>query len=157
MKNNVKKLIICIALPLLVGGASALITRNSMESFSTLNKPPLSPPGWLFPVVWTILYILMGVASYLVSVAKAPATAKDSALAVYGISLAFNFFWSVIFFNIQTYLLAFFWLLVLWLLIIWAAALFWKIDKTAGILMLPYIIWVTFAGYLNFAIYLLNR
>lgn len=157
MKINWKKLIICIAIPLLVGGLSALLTRESMQAFATLDKPPLSPPGWLFPVVWTMLYILMGIASYIVSTSAAPATKKDGALAVYGISLVFNFFWSIIFFNMEMYLFAFFWLIALWLLVIWTAVLFGRINKTAGILMIPYILWVTFAAYLNFGIYLLNK
>ena len=99
----------------------------------------------------------MGIASYLVSTAKAPGTAKDSALAVYAISLVFNFFWSIIFFKMEMYLFAFFWLVALWLLILWTAVLFGRINKTAGLLMVPYLLWVTFAGYLNFGIYLLNK
>ncbi len=157
MKINYKKLIICILIPLLVGGISALLTRNSMATFESVAKPPLSPPGWLFPVVWTILYILMGIASYLISTSKGPKTLSDSALAIYGLQLVFNFFWSIIFFNMEAYLFAFVWLIALWLLILWTTVAFYKIDKTAGLLMIPYLIWVTFAGYLNLGIYLLNR
>ncbi len=157
MRINWRKLIICIAIPLLVGALSAVLTRDSMQAFATLDKPPLSPPGWIFPVVWTLLYTLMGIASYLVSTATAPSTQKDTALAVYGISLVFNFFWSIIFFRMEMYLFAFFWLVVLWVLILWTAVLFGRISKTAGLLMVPYLLWVTFAGYLNFGIYLLNR
>lgn len=155
MKIQWKKLIICILIPLAVGGLSAWLTRNSMESFDNLAKPPLSPPGWLFPVVWSILFVLMGIASYLVLVSDKPARAK-TALTVYGIQLAFNFFWSIIFFNFEMYLFAFVWLMILWLLIILTTVLFWRIDKRAGYLMLPYLVWVTFAAYLNFGIYLLN-
>lgn len=155
LKIQWKKLIICILIPLAVGGLSAWLTRNSMESFDNLAKPPLSPPGWLFPVVWSILFVLMGIASYLVLVSDKPARAK-TALTVYGIQLAFNFFWSIIFFNFEMYLFAFVWLMILWLLIILTTVLFWRIDKRAGYLMLPYLVWVTFAAYLNFGIYLLN-
>ena len=88
MKIQWKKLIICIAIPLLVGGLSALLTQSSMETFEMVNKPPLSPPGWLFPVVWTILYVLMGIASYLVLTSGKP---DDIALKAYGIQLAVNF------------------------------------------------------------------
>lgn len=94
MKIQWKNLITCLAIPLAVGSLSALLTRNNMEAFDSINKPPLAPPGWLFPVVWTILYILMGIASYLVLMSK---KSNDTALTVYGIQLAFNFFWSIIF------------------------------------------------------------
>ena len=155
MKINYKKLIVCIAIPLIVGGLSALFTMKSMEDFKALNKPPLSPPGWLFPVVWTVLYILMGIASYIVCTSNKPARSK-TALTVYGIQLAFNFLWSIIFFSVKAYLFAFIWLVILLALIIINAVLFYRIDKKAGYLLIPYILWVTFAGYLNLAIYLLN-
>ncbi len=155
MKINYKKLIVCIAIPLIVGGLSALFTMKSMEDFEALNKPPLSPPGWLFPIVWTVLYILMGIASYLVCTSDKPARSK-TALTVYGIQLAFNFLWSIIFFSVKAYFFAFIWIVILLILIIINAVLFYRIDKRAGYLLIPYILWVTFAGYLNFAIYLLN-
>lgn len=152
-----KKLITCIAIPLAVGSFSALLSQNGMETFDTINKPPLSPPGWLFPIVWTILYTLMGIASYLVLTAEqASQQSKDRALLVYGLQLAFNFGWSLIFFNLEAYLFAFIWLVVLWLLILKTISLFGQISKTAGYLMIPYLLWVTFAGYLNLAIYFLN-
>lgn len=157
MKIDFKKLILNLAIPLAVGGLSALITKNSMEMFSQIEKPPLSPPGWLFPVVWTILYVLMGVSAYIVQKTNGSKTKKDSAIAVYTLQLIFNFFWSIIFFNLKAYLFAFLWLLVLWILVLWNVISFYKINKTAGLFMLPYLIWVTFAGYLNFGIFLLNK
>ena len=157
MKIDYKKLIISILIPLLVGGLSALLTRNSMEMFETVAKPPLSPPGWLFPVVWTVLYILMGIASYFVKVSEGSKTASDKALVLYGIQLFFNFFWSIIFFNLEAYFFAFVWLIILWVLIILTTVSFYKIDKKAGLLMIPYLLWVTFAAYLNLGIYILNR
>lgn len=156
MKIEWKKLIVCILIPLTSGGLSALLTSGSMQDFATVNKPPLSPPAWLFPVVWTVLFILMGIASYLVLTSSKPFGAR-TALTVYGIQLVFNFFWSIIFFNLEQYLFAFIWLVVLWILIIITTVLFYRISKPAGYLMIPYILWVTFAGYLNFAIFLLNR
>ncbi len=155
MKIEWKKLIISILIPLAVGGLSALLTMDSMANFETINKPPLSPPGWLFPVVWTVLFILMGIASYLVWTSSKPYRAR-TALSVYAVQLFFNFFWSIIFFNFESYLFAFIWLIILWLLIILTTILFYRISKLAGYLMIPYILWVTFAGYLNFAIFLLN-
>lgn len=153
LKLEWKKLLICIAIPLLVGSISAFLTRGNMQIFNTLNKPPLSPSGWLFPIVWTLLYILMGIASYLVLVSKKENT---KALTVYGIQLVFNFFWSIIFFNLNLYLFAFAWLILLWILILKTTILFYQISKSAGYLMIPYLLWVTFAGYLNLGIYFLN-
>ncbi|MCM1497812.1 MAG: tryptophan-rich sensory protein [Clostridium sp.] len=153
MKIQWKNLITCLAIPLAIGGLSALLTRNSMETFDLINKPGFSPPGWLFPVVWTVLYILMGIASYLVLISE---RSNDNALAVYGLQLVFNFFWSIIFFNLRLYLFAFIWLVLLWLLIFKTVLLFYQISKPAGYLLIPYLLWVTFAGYLNFSIYLLN-
>lgn len=153
MKIQWKNLISCIAIPLAVGGLSALLTRNSMDAFDSIAKPDLTPPDWLFPVVWTILYILMGIASYLALTSKKP---NNAALTVYAVQLAFNFFWPIIFFNLKLYLFAFIWLVLLWLLILKTALLFYQISKPAGYLMIPYLLWVTFAGCLNFSIYLLN-
>ena len=155
LKINYKKLIASIAIPLLVGGLSALFTMKAMDDFNSVEKPPLSPPGWLFPIVWTILYILMGVASYFVAVSDKPARSK-TALTVYALQLAFNFLWSIIFFSVKAYLFAFVWLVALLILIIVNAVLFYRIDKKSGYLLIPYILWVGFAGYLNFGIYLLN-
>lgn len=153
MKIQWKKLLLCLAIPLAVGILSALLTRNSMESFQLLNKPPLSPPGWLFPIVWMILYILMGFASYLILISEKP---NKTALTVYGIQLVFNFFWPIFFFSLELCFFAFIWLILLWLLILKTISLFLEISKTAGYLMIPYLLWVTFAGYLNLTICLLN-
>ncbi len=155
-KINFKALIIAILIPLAVGGLSALLTRGSMESFEMINKPPLSPPAILFPIVWTILYTLMGLASYFVYVSDTAPGTKRVALTLYGTQLIFNFFWSILFFNLNAYLTAFVWLVILLVLIIATTVLFYAIDKKAGYLMIPYILWVTFAGYLNLAIYFLN-
>lgn len=156
MKIDKKRLVICLAIPLVVGGAAGLLTMNSMEAFEALNQPPLSPPGWLFPVVWTVLYVLMGIASYLVSVSDAPQEEKARALWTYGIQLAFNFLWPIAFFNLKWYLSAFLWLVILWILILITALRFGRIRKPAGYLLVPYLLWVAFAGYLNLGIYLLN-
>ena len=156
MVIHLRKLVVCIALPLIVGWISSLITQGSMEVFETINKPYLSPPGWVFPVVWTILYILMGIASYIVLTSGQSQYKIKMALAVYLIQLAINFVWPIIFFNAQKYLLAFVWLIVLWVLILITTVLFGNISKTAGKLMIPYLLWVTFAGYLNYSIYMLN-
>ena len=150
-----KKLLWCLAIPLGVGGVSALLTSGNMQLFEEINKPPLSPSGWLFPVVWTILYASMGVALYLVVMAKG-AKSNLPAYISFGVQLFFNFFWSIIFFNTRALLFAYIWLVLLWVAIIVNIFFFYKVNKTAGKLLIPYLIWVTFAGYLNFGIYLLN-
>ena len=150
-----KKFLLCLAIPLGVGGLSALLTSGNMQIFEEINKPPLSPPGWLFPVVWTILYALMGVVLYIVVMAK-DTKYNLPAYISFGVQLFFNFFWSIIFFNAKAYLFAFIWLILLWVAIIANIYFFYKVNKTAGKILIPYLIWVTFAGYLNFGIYLLN-
>ena len=156
MKINYKLLTICIIIPLAVGSLSGYISASAMDSFRMLNKPPLSPPGFLFPIVWTILYILMGIASYLVLTSGQSTTKIKDAMITYGLQLFFNFFWSIIFFNLEWYMLAFVWLVVLWVLIFNTIISFYEISKTAAYLLIPYLLWVTFAGYLNLGIYLLN-
>ena len=156
MRIEWKKLLVCIAIPLAVGGISALLTSGNMELFEEVNKPLLSPPAWLFPVVWTILYVLMGIALYLVVITRTRED-KKPAIISFGVQLFFNFFWSIIFFNAQAYLLAFIWLLLLWVAIVFNIYFFNKINTTSAKLLIPYLVWVTFAGYLNLGIYILNR
>ena len=156
MKNNRFLLAVCIAVPLLVGGLSALLSGGGMQDFAMLEKPPLSPPGWLFPVVWTVLYVLMGIASYLVLSSQADSMEIQRALSVYFYQLLVNFLWPVFFFDFGWYLFSFFWLLLLWALIVVTIRRFWQISRPAAYLMVPYLLWVTFAGYLNLGIWLLN-
>ena len=157
MKVNWKKLVVCIAIPLAVGALAAFLTRGAMSEFGRLKQPPFSPPAWLFPVVWTILYTLMGISSYLVIEAKAPADEKEKALMIYFYQLVVNFLWPIFFFNFGWYLLAFFWLLLLWGLVRHMIRLFAPINKVAAGLNIPYMIWLTIAAYLNFGIWWLNR
>ncbi len=156
MKFDLTRFLTFLLIPLSVGAVSGVISGGGMDGFSEMVKPPLSPPGWLFPIVWTVLFVLMGISSYLVASADVDTSQKRVALIFYGIQLFFNFFWSIIFFNLELYLFAFIWLVILWVLILVTTILFWRISKLSGALMLPYLVWVTFAGYLNFAIYLLN-
>ena len=147
--------LISVAIALAVGGLSGFLTRESMAAYSILVRPPLSPPGWLFPVVWTVLFILMGVSAAMVFVTKAPGTKR--ALILYGAQLVVNFFWPILFFNLEARFFAFLWLLLLLALVLLTAKNFYKISKTAGLLLLPYLLWLLFAGYLNLGVYLLNR
>lgn len=151
-----KKLLVCIAIPLAVGGLAALLTMGAMEAYRDLLQPPFSPPGWVFPVVWTVLYVLMGWASYRIWVADVPVEKKRPALILYAVQLLFNFFWSLLFFRWELRLTAFFWLLILWGLIYITIRLFYRVEDPAGDLMLPYLLWTTYAAYLNMGIFLLN-
>ena len=152
-----KELIIAVALPLAVGALSAWLTRDAMKDFENVAQPPLSPPMWVFPVAWTLLYVLMGIASYLVYTSGASEARIRRALSVYGMQLAVNFFWSTIFFTLRMYLAAFVWLVLLWVLVAVCIVFFRHISKTASRLLLPYLAWLTFAGYLNIGVWLLNR
>lgn len=148
-----KRLILSVAVPLVVGGLSAWLTRGGMEEFQTMNQPPLSPPPLVFSIVWPVLYILMGVSYYMIRSVKRNTFTETF---IYGLQLTLNFFWSLIFFNMKAYLFAFIWLLLLWLAVLWMIVSFCKVKPLAGKLQIPYILWLTFAAYLNFAVYLLN-
>ena len=156
MKINTKRLVKCIAIPLIIGGISALLTRGSMKVFETLEKPPLSPPGWLFPVAWTILYVLMGIASYLVLESEAEPEAVTNAIHIYFYQLVVNFLWPVFFFQFQWFFFSFIWLVLLILLVAAMIKEFYGISKTAAGLNIPYFLWILFAGYLNFTIWWIN-
>lgn len=156
-KRSILTFIIAIIIPLFIGGLSAFLTRDNMNIYDEINTPPLSPPGILFPVVWTVLYILMGVSSGLIWLKRGENREKaENALLIYAVSLVFNFIWSIIFFNFRLFLLSFIWLVVLLILIILTTIKYKKILPIAAFLQIPYVLWVTFAGYLNFGIYLLN-
>ncbi len=156
-KINWKLLIKNLAIPLLVGAISGFATRSANEEFSaTAVQPSFAPPSWLFPVVWTILYILMGISAYLIETTDYNTGKKNRALITYYFSLLFNFCWSFIFFTFRQYLFAFIWLLILLALVVIYTVKYFKINKIAAFLNIPYILWLVFAGILNFSIYLLN-
>ena len=140
-----------------VGGLSGLLTRAGTKYFNeAVLKPPFSPPGIVFPVVWAILYLLMGISAARVYLAPS-SRARSRSLFLYLLQLAFNFFWSVIFFNFRAYGFAFLWLCALWLLILAMIAAFRQVDSAAARLQIPYLLWVLFAGYLNAGVRILNR
>lgn len=155
MKTDWKKRLICWGIPLAVGALSALLS-GGMGNFKDINQPPLSPPGWVFPIVWTALYIMMGEASYRVLISEKDPKQVKNALIAYGAQLALNFIWSPVFFGLQMYLTAFLILIAMWVAILITTRRFANIDEAAGDLMLPYLLWVTFAGYLNLGVFLLN-
>lgn len=153
---RVLPLIIAIIIPILVGGFSAFLTAGDMKGYETMPHPPLSPPGWLFPIVWTILYAVMGIASYLVYASDAEPDYKRKTLLFYAAQLIMNMFWSTLFFTYGLYLLALVWLLIMWVLIIICAFRFYKINRAAGLMMTALFVWTTFAAYLNAGTYILS-
>ncbi len=158
MWKKIKPYVISIAVALGVGALSAWLTKNGMDIYNeSVTKPMLSPPMALFPIVWSVLFILMGIGSAIVFVKRGDdKEAAALSLKVYALGLIVNFFWSIIFFNMQSYLFAFIWLIILWLLIILMILKFRKISPLAAYLQIPYLLWVTFAGYLTLMVYILN-
>lgn len=156
MKMDKKEYLKAIAVPLIAGGVAALLSGSGMKEFASLNQPPLTPPGWLFPVVWTILYVLMGTAYYMVNKAHGNSKLIAEANTVYALQLIANFIWPILFFGFGWYFVAFIWLVILWILILVTVFRFFAVSKKAAYLLVPYVLWVTFAGYLNLGIWWLN-
>lgn len=154
MKIQWKPLLLSIFFPLFIGFLSSKLISNNVELYNTLILPPFSPPAFLFPIVWTILYILMGISSYLIFTSDHPM--KNTALVLYGIQLFLNFIWTPIFFGLQMYGLAFLILVLLFLVVLLMTKKFYTISPIAAFLLIPYILWLVIAGYLNLTILLLN-
>ena len=153
---NLRKLLTSVLIPVAVGGLAGFLTRNSMNIYAEINTPPLSPPGIIFPIVWTVLYVLMGISLYLVRDSKAGPELKRNGYLTFAAQLFFNFLWSIVFFNFRWYLFAAIWLLALIVLIALNIFYFGKASKTAGFLLVPYLLWCAFALYLNIGIVILN-
>ena len=151
-----------IAVPLGGGIIISLFTRDAMTKFNTFNQPPLAPPAWLFPVAWTILYTLMGLSSYFIWTKGYLSNKKETkktakiALILYGVQLLFNFAWTPLFFTLDWFWVPFVWLLIMWAIIIALMVETYKISKPAFWMLLPYLLWCTFAAYLNCGIAILN-
>ncbi len=158
MWQKLKPYLLSAAATLAVGGLSALLTAGNMNIYETTKAPPLSPPSWLFPVVWTVLYILMSISftRVFLKIKRSPRM-KRGTIRIYALNLFFNFMWSIFFFNCRAFLFSFVWLVLLWLIIFSMTVNFYRTDKISGYLLIPYLLWVTFAGYLNAGIYALNR
>lgn len=140
-----------------VGFLSGWLSRDGTKLYATaITKPALSPASIVFPIVWAVLFALMGIGAARIWAAT-PSRARSLSLWIFFVQLALNFFWSLIFFNLQAYAVAFFWLVALWILIWAMIALFHKVDATAAKLQIPYLLWVAFAGYLNLGVWILNR
>ena len=156
MKKQTKTILLSILLAETAGALSGWLTRDGMKVFTdTIAQPPLSPPPLLFPIVWSLLYALMGYGSARIWLSSSSPT-RSKALNLYAIQLVFNFFWSLIFFNAQAFGFSFFWLLILWGLVLLMALAFRRIDPLAANLQIPYLLWLTFAAYLNLGVWYLN-
>lgn len=146
-----------IATAELVGIISGLLSRAGMMRYGeTAVQPGFAPPGWIFPVVWTILYALMGIGAARVWLAE-PSPERSRGINLFVAQLIVNFFWSLIFFNTQAYGFALIWLIILWVLVAWMIRTFAKTDRFAALIQIPYLLWLTFAAALNGAVWLLNR
>lgn len=157
MKQHWKTYVFWILLAEAVGALSGWLTRDAMEVYmSTIEKPPLSPPGWVFPVVWGILFALMGTGAARIWLSP-PSQERSRGINLFITQLVVNFFWSLIFFNAQAFGFAFLWLLLLLGLVLWMTLTFRKVDPLAAKLQIPYLLWLAFAAYLNFGVWWLNR
>ena len=152
MWKKIKPYVISIAVALLVGAAGSIFVKGSMEEYNALTKPAAVPPSWVFGVVWSILFILMGIGSAIIYLKGG----GGKALTVYAVQLAMNFVWNILFFSMQSYLAAFIWLMLLWIVVAYMIYLFYGISRAAAWMQVPYLLWLTFAGYLNYMIYVLN-
>lgn len=151
MFKKIKPYIIQIGIALLVGGIAGFLTRNSYDVYEQVVRPPFSPPPILFPIVWGILYTLMGIGAAMVY--------KDNGKIpfIYWLQLMVNFFWPIIFFNMEAFLFAFIWIILLLVLVLLMIIEFYRINKLSGILQIPYLLWTAFATYLTFFIWLFSN
>ena len=151
---KLKSLLWNLFIPLAGGAIVGFLTKNSMNVYNNVARPALAPPPIVFPIVWSILYVLMGISSYLIYESKS--IYKEKSLYVYYIQLILNFTWPIVFFSGKMFLVAFFILLLLWGMVIWMTGLFYKVKPVAAYLQIPYLIWLGFAAYLNLSIGFLN-
>jgi benzodiazapine receptor len=157
MKIDFKKLVASIVLCQLAGIVGSVFTFTAIGSwYANLAKPELNPPNWVFGPVWTTLFLLMGIALYLVWEKGLSKKENKLAVKVFGLQLGLNVLWSILFFGLKNPFFAFVEIIFLWLAIAASAVLFWRISKTAGVLLVPYLLWVSFAAYLNFMVFVLN-
>ena len=155
MKNlDIKKLLFYIITTILIGVIPSIFVFKSMNVYNSLNRPPFSPPSIVFPIVWTILYMLMGISIYIIMQSKRKL--KKNARLIYYIQLITNALWSPIFFGFEEYFLAFLWILMLIVFVITMIFTFYKISKKAAYIQIPYLLWLLFASYLNFGVFVLN-
>lgn len=157
MKSKIKVYAFFIIFTLAVGGLSALLTMGSMDIYDTVSKPPFAPPSIVFPIVWSILYVLMAAGAAGVYITgRLDGSYIFPSMWIYFAQLFVNFFWSIIFFKLQNFLFAFIWLLLLLVLVFVMSLRFYRVNKVSALIQLPYIAWIIFAGVLNYAVFVLN-
>ncbi len=157
-KENVLKIIISITVPLLVGFVGSYFTSPAITGwYADLNKPEFNPPNWIFAPVWTVLYVFMGVAFFLVWKIKEELRKNTLAVIFFGVQLFLNSTWSIVFFAMQSPGVALINIVLLWFALLATVVLFYKVDKRTVYFLVPYLLWVTFATYLNYQIFILNQ
>ena len=152
MKFNFKKFIIITIITFVIGNLFSFFVMNNMEYYKTLDKP-IDVPGIIFPIVWGILYLLMSISYYIIS----NNTKDNNTKVIYWAQLVVNSLWTLFFFGLKAYLFSFLWIILLVVLVIIMIFKFYKVNKLSGLIQIPYLMWLLFAGYLNLGIYLLNR
>lgn len=156
VKRNWRVYAFWVVLCELVGFASGLLSREGIAVYNvSVAKPSFTPPAWVFPVVWTILFAIMGISAARVCISP-PSKVRSWGLNVFIAQLVVNFFWPLFFFNLQAFGFAFIWVILLWILVAFTIYQFWKVDRTAAWLLVPYLAWLTFAAILNGAVWLMN-
>lgn len=153
---NIKKFSISLAIPLIAGFIGSFFTSSSVNAwYTTLNKPSFNPPNWLFAPVWTILFIMIGISFYM-AWSKGFSGQKRLPVTIYSLNLLLNLAWSLLFFGLKAPLIAFIEIIILWIVILINIIVFYRISRTSGILLIPYLLWVSFASILNYFIFHLN-
>lgn len=155
-KGSILSAAFWILTPLVLGGLTALLCRDGMAQFHLLNKPPFSPPAWLFGPVWTVLYLMMGLASWRIRCSEVARDEKSAALEIYWLQLLLNLIWPLIFFRLKYYLAAMLWLGALWIAAEICLVRFYRLDHRTALLLLPYQLWLSLALYLSTGIFVLN-
>lgn len=155
-KKKWKSYVGFIVLTEAVGALAGLLTRSGVQAFQSVQQPALMPPNIVFPIVWSVLYALMGIGAARIYQLP-PSEGRTRSLGIFLFQLIVNFFWSLFFFNMQAFGFSFLWLILLWVLILLMIRSYWKLDKAAAWLQVPYLLWVTFAGYLNYMVWMLNK
>lgn len=156
--NEIPRLIVSILIPLVIGFIGSIATISEIPTwYSTLSKPSWSPPNWLFGPVWTTLYILMGIALFLVWREGLDRNDVRFALLIFALQLVLNLLWSIVFFSYHALFGSFILIMLLWIAILANIFAFYIISRPAGLLLVPYILWVSIASYLNYSVYLLNH
>ena len=155
-KKKITDLLIFIVSAELIGVLSAILSGSFSQTYLSLERPPLSPPGWVFPVVWGILYAVMGISAYLVYISQGSQRQRSNALKIYSLQLFLNFLWSIIFFRFELFTVALIDIILLDFAVVVMTVLFYRLSKAAGYMNIPYLIWLLFATYLNAGVVILN-